>query len=96
MNNCVISGTLGKPVKITKLDNGTSVLNNTICIQEKDDYTWINIVAYAELAEKIIEEDYQENEYVIIQGKLKTRSWEKDGDKRYITEVLIYRIEGVD
>ena|ERR1039458_8663618 len=98
MNNVVISGTIGKEVKLTSLENGIKVFNNTICIIEQsneDKYTWINIVAYESLAE-IISNTYKIDDYVIIQGKLKTRSWKTYDEKRYITEVLIYRIEGVD
>lgn len=98
MNNVVISGTLGKDIKLSQLDNGIKVFNNTICIVEQSEnerYTWVNIVAYEELAEFIVKE-YQKDEYVIVQGKLKTRSWDNEGEKRYLTEVLIYRIEGVD
>jgi single-strand DNA-binding protein len=100
MNNVVISGTLGKDVKIVELENNIKVFNNTVCITEQsndDKYTWINIVAYEELAEYIAK-NYRMSDYVIVQGKLKTRTWidSNTNEKRYLTEVLIYRIEGVE
>lgn len=49
---------------------------------------WHNIVCWrglAEIAEKILKKGTQ----VYIEGKLQSRSWEdKDGNKRYITEVV--------
>lgn len=49
---------------------------------------WHNIVCWrglADIAEKILKKGTQ----VYIEGKLQSRSWEdKDGNKRYITEVV--------
>ncbi len=49
---------------------------------------WHNIVCWrglAEVAEKILKKGTQ----VYVEGKLRSRSWEdKDGNKRYITEVV--------
>jgi len=53
---------------------------------------WHNIVAWrglASLAEKYIRKGRQ----LYIEGKLQTRSWEKDGVKRYATEVLADNIQ---
>ncbi|MBQ8045212.1 MAG: single-stranded DNA-binding protein, partial [Bacteroidales bacterium] len=50
---------------------------------------WHNVVCWrglADIAEKILKKGTQ----VYIEGKLHTRSWEdKDGNKRYVTEVLV-------
>lgn len=49
---------------------------------------WHNVVCWrtlAEIAEKILRKGTQ----IYIEGKLQTRSWEdKEGNKRYITEVV--------
>ena len=49
---------------------------------------WHNVVCWrslAEIAEKILRKGTQ----IYVEGKLQTRSWEdKDGNKRYITEVV--------
>ena len=53
---------------------------------------WHNIVArrgLADLAEKYIRKGMQ----VYVDGKIQTRSWEKDGVKRYITEVVAETIQ---
>lgn len=49
---------------------------------------WHNVVAWgktAELAEQLL----QKGTEVAIEGKLATRSWEKDGEKKYMTEVVV-------
>lgn len=53
---------------------------------------WHNIVSWnhAELCEKYVQKGSQ----LYIEGKLRTRSWEdKDGNKRYVTEILAEKIE---
>ena len=49
---------------------------------------WHNVVCWrtlAEIAEKILRKGTQ----IYVEGKLQTRSWiDKDGNKRYITEVV--------
>ena len=52
------------------------------------DTQWHNIVAWGKTAE-IVEKYVGKGKEVAIEGKLTTRSWEdKDGMKRYITEVV--------
>jgi len=48
---------------------------------------WINIVAFGRLAE-ICGEYLHKGKQIYIQGKIQTRSWEKDGQKHYKTEVI--------
>lgn len=58
----------------------------------KENTEWHNIVCWrhtAELAEKYIRKGTQ----LYIEGKIRTRSWEKDGEKRYITEIVADTIQ---
>ena len=58
----------------------------------KENTEWHNIVCWrntAELAEKYIKKGTQ----LFIEGKLRTRSWEKDGEKRYVTEIVADSIQ---
>jgi single-strand DNA-binding protein len=64
-------------------DRNGEIVNNT---------EWHNIVSWnhAELCEKYVEKGSQ----LYIEGKLRTRSWEdKQGNKRYTTEVLAEKID---
>jgi len=61
-------------------------------IQVPERTEWHNIVAWrglAELAEKYIRKGSQ----LYIEGKIQTRSWEKDGIKRYTTEIFADTIQ---
>lgn len=64
-------------------DRNGEIVNNT---------EWHNIVSWnhAELCEKYVQKGSQ----LYIEGKLRTRSWEdKEGNKRYVTEILAEKIE---
>lgn len=97
MNVVGISGTLGKPLTLTRLDEETVVLNNTVKVfrhPKLEKFDWVNILAYDETAEYMVQ-NFKEGDFVSIQGSLRTRSWTKEGEdkKNFITEVLVYQIE---
>jgi single-strand DNA-binding protein len=53
---------------------------------------WHNIVSWnhAELCEKYVSKGSQ----LYVEGKLRTRTWDdKDGNKRYVTEILAEKID---
>lgn len=57
--------------------------------KEKKDVTeWHRLVAFGRTAE-IVRDYVDKGSQVYIEGQLQTREWEKDGMKRYTTEVVI-------
>ena len=96
VNKWIGIGRLGKDPEVRHLESGATVANFSIACSESykdksgnrvDNTEWINIVLWkglAEIAEKYLTKGTQ----VYIEGKLTTRSWEKDGITRYITEVV--------
>ena len=97
VNKVILVGRLGKDPEVRNLENGTTVANFTVATSEsyKDKTTgekkeiteWHNIVlwrAQAEVAQKYL----HKGDMVYIEGKLRTRSWEKEGVTRYTTEVV--------
>lgn len=97
VNKVILVGRLGKEPEVRNLDNGATVANFTIATSEsyKDRTTgekkeiteWHNIVLWRGLAE-IAQKYLHKGDMVYIEGKLRTRSWEKDGVTRYTTEVV--------
>src|SRR5579885_368021 len=97
VNKVILLGRLGKDPESRTLESGTMVVNFTIATSEvyKDRNTgerkqitdWHNIVLWRGLAETASKE-LQKGDQVYIEGKMRTRSWEKDGVTRYITEVI--------
>lgn len=96
-NQVQLIGNLGKDPEVRELDSGRKVANFTLATNEtyrtkdgekKEDTQWHNIVAWGKTAD-IIEKYVTKGREVILKGKLTSRSYEnKDGDKRYITEVV--------
>ena len=97
VNKVILVGRLGKEPEVRNLDNGAIVANFSIATSEsyKDKTTgekkevteWHNIVLWRGLAE-IAQKYVHKGDLVYIEGKLRTRSWEKEGVTRYTTEVV--------
>ena len=97
VNKVILVGRLGKDPEVRNLENGTTVANFKIATSEsyKDKTTgekkeiteWHNIVLWRGLAE-VAQKYLHKGDMVYIEGKLRTRSWEKEGVTRYTTEVL--------
>jgi len=91
-NIAVIEGHAGRDAEVRQSQRGTPVLNLSVATSEyagKDKERrpeWHNIVAFGQLAENAsaIRKGY----IVRLFGRLQTRSWEKDGVKRYSTEIV--------
>lgn len=103
VNKAIILGYVGKDPEIKTLEAGVKVANFTIATTEKG-YTlqngtqvperteWHNIVAWRGLAE-VVEKYIRKGSMLYVEGKIQTRSWEKDGVKRYLTEIYAENIQ---
>lgn len=96
VNKVTLIGNLGKDPKLKYTPSGTAVANFSIATEEsykdKSDQwqtktEWHNVVLWSRLAE-IAGEYLKKGNKVYIEGRLQTRSWEKDGVKRYTTEIV--------
>lgn len=97
VNKVILVGRLGKDPEVRNLDSGVSVANFTMATHEtykdkvsgekKEVTEWHNIVLWRGLAE-VAQKYLHKGDLVYIEGKLRTRSWEKEGVTRYITEVV--------
>jgi single-strand DNA-binding protein len=97
VNKVILVGRLGKDPEVRNLDSGVAVANFTLATSEsyKDKTTgekkevteWHNIVLWRGLAE-IAQRYLHKGDMVYVEGKLRSRSWEKDGVTRYTTEVV--------
>lgn len=103
INKAILVGNVGRDPEVRYLDKNVGVANFTLATTERgytmqngnqvpDRTEWHNIVAWrglAELAEKYIRKGTQ----LYVEGKIQTRSWEKDGVKRYTTEIIADTIQ---
>jgi single-strand DNA-binding protein len=97
VNKVILVGRLGKDPEVRNLENGAVVANFSVATSEsyKDKTTgekkeiteWHNVVLWRGLAE-IAQKYLHKGDMVYIEGKLRTRSWEKEGVTRYTTEII--------
>jgi len=96
-NKVQLIGNTGNDPEIINLESGKKLAKLTIATNESykndkgekvTDTQWHNVVAWGKTAE-IIEKYVTKGKEVAVEGKLTHRSYEdKNGEKRYITEVL--------
>nr|WP_294773965.1 single-stranded DNA-binding protein [uncultured Flavobacterium sp.] len=97
-NRVQLIGHVGQEPEVKAFDGGKKVANITIATNdyytndkgEKVENTeWHKVVAWGKTAE-IIEKYVTKGKEIAIDGKLTHRSYEdKDGTKRYVTEVVV-------
>lgn len=101
VNKVILVGNLGKDPEVRTIDNGAKAASFSLATSESykdkqgnkvDQTEWHNIVAWKGLAE-VAEKYLRKGMTVYVEGKIKTRSWEKDGQKRYTTEILADSIQ---
>lgn len=98
VNKVILVGTIGQDPEVKYLTNGNAVCNLSLATSEqwKDKQTgekkekteWHRVVMFGKVAE-IAGEYCRKGSQVYIEGKLETREWEKDGVKRYTTEIKV-------
>jgi len=97
VNKVTLIGTLGRDPEVRYMPNGNPVANVNLATDESytDKQTgqkveateWHRITVYGKLAE-ICQQYLKKGSKVYFEGKLRTREWEKDGVKRYTTEII--------
>lgn len=97
LNKAMIIGNIGREPELSYLPNGDGVANFSVATNEtwtdknsgekKQRTEWFNVVAWRRLAETCAEY-LSKGQQVYVEGKMQTRSWEKDGQKHYRTELV--------
>ena len=98
VNKVILVGTCGQDPEVKYMTNGNAVTNVSLATSEqwKDKQTgekkekteWHRVCLFGKVAE-IAGEYLRKGSQVYIEGKLQTREWEKDGVKRYTTEIVV-------
>lgn len=101
INKVLIYGNLTRDPELKALPSGTHVASFSVATnrvykdaqgarQEAVDYH--NIVVFGKQAE-LAAQYLKKGQGVFIEGRLQTRSWEKDGQKQYRTEIVADRVQ---
>lgn len=96
LNQVNLIGNLGKDPETRTFDSGDKVANFSVACTErwkkdgeqKEKTEWINVAVFGPLAD-ICEKYLKKGSKVFLSGSIQTRKYEKDGDTRYATEVVL-------
>jgi len=101
INKVILYGNLTRDPEVRALPSGMNVCNFSIATnrvfkdrdgnrQEATDFH--NVVVFGRQADTV-NQYLKKGNGVFIEGRLQTRSWEKDGQKQYRTEVIADRVQ---
>lgn len=98
VNKVILVGTCGQDPETRYTPGGTAITNLSLATSEQwtDKQTgqkvekteWHRVALFGKVAE-IAGEYLRKGSQCYIEGRLQTREWEKDGVKRYTTEVVV-------
>lgn len=105
VNKVIILGNVGKEPVIEILTGGKKVAKFSVATTEKayalpngtqapEKTEWHHIVAWGKLAE-VVEQYIGQGTKVYIEGKNRTRSYEKNGVTHWITEIHVDNVQAV-
>lgn len=97
VNKVILLGNVGKDPEMKATGGGTTVANFSLATSERrkdqsgewnEQTEWHNLVAFGKLAE-VVRDYVRKGSKLFIEGRIQTRSWEKDGERKYRTEIIV-------
>lgn len=107
LNKVILAGRLIADPELKQTQSGISVLSTTIAInrkyagkvdggEKKQETDFINLVAWRQTAD-FISKFFKKGSAICVSGSIQSRTWsDKDGNKRYATEVIVDEAMFVD
>ena len=102
LNKVMLIGRLGRDPELRYTPSGLAIANFSIATSEqwkdkdsgekKERTEWHRIVVFGKLGE-LCGEYLAKGRQAYVEGRLQTRSWEKDGVTRYTTEIVASDIQ---
>jgi single-strand DNA-binding protein len=104
LNKVILIGNVGKDPDVRYFDNGNAIANFSVATSERgyklangtevpERTEWHNIVVTRDRVQ-FVEKFVRKGSGVLVEGKIRTRNYDdKDGNKRYVTEILADRVE---
>jgi single-strand DNA-binding protein len=97
VNKVIVLGNLGRDPETRYMPDGNAVANLSLATtytwkdkasgEKKEETEWHRVTLRGRLAE-VAGEYLHKGDPVYIEGRLRTRKWEKDGIERYTTEII--------
>ena len=105
INKVILVGNLGRDPETRYMPSGGAVTNVSIATskswrdrdsgEQKERTEWHRIVFFNRLAE-IANEYLKRGSKVYVEGELRTREWEREGQKHYTTEIVANEMQMLD
>lgn len=103
VNRVILLGNVGKDPEVKEFSDGGKVANFSLATTERafklqngteipERTEWHNVTVKGGLA-KVVEQYVKKGTKLYIEGKIRTRSYETNGEKRYITEIHVSELE---
>lgn len=101
LNRVMVIGRLGRDGELQYNANGNPRISFSVAVDERrktpagewETYAeWFNVILMGDRAETLAQY-LLKGKMVYVEGRLSTRSWEKDGEKHYRTEVIARDIQ---
>lgn len=100
VNKVILVGNITRDPELKALPSGTqvaafSIATNEVYIKDgekKESTEFHNVIAWGKTAENIARY-MKKGSQIYVEGKLQTRSWDKDGEKRYRTEIVALNVQ---
>jgi single-strand DNA-binding protein len=95
MNLVVLMGRIARDIELKETGSGLKIAKFTIALdgyKKDDDPEFVRCTAFGKTAE-IIDQYLSQGDGIQVQGRIKTDTWEKDGEKKFSTGVIIDRFE---
>ena len=97
MNKVELLGRLTKDPEIRYTQNNTMVASFTLAVNRRfkkegeQEADFINCVAWKNTAD-LINKYFKKGQQILVDGRIQTRSYEDNGQKHYITEVVVENV----
>ena len=99
VNKVILVGNLGRDPELRSTNNGLQIAKFSLATTEKrndqEQTEWHNVVAFGRQAETA-GQYLKKGSKVYIEGSLHTSNYEKDGEKRYRTEITCRNFQFLD
>jgi single-strand DNA-binding protein len=104
LNQVILMGNLTRDPELRQTPNGQAVTNFSIALNRaykdqsgewKEVTDYVDIVCWAQLAERVAQY-MSKGRRCLVQGRLQSRSWEQEGQKRSKVEVLANDVTFLD
>ncbi len=96
LNKTQLIGNLTRDPEIRYISNTKAVAKFGLAVnrktKDKDETLYVDIISWEKLAEKV-NTFMKKGMSVFVEGRLVIRNYEKDGEKRYVTEIVAHDVQ---